>query len=93
MTPLHIEIALHYHCRIDQFEMVTTNDTRREYALDLVRAGLLAKKLGENGSLTGFIATDGLGVLVEALCSTPFPVKRWVMPSPSPTISFSGDGE
>jgi hypothetical protein len=81
LTPLHISIALHYHTRSDQFELVTMSSVRRQYALDLVAAGLLEVQHDHQGHVTGFYRTDGLAVWVEALCATPFPVKRWVMPA------------
>lgn len=82
MTPLHLEIALHYHCKADQFEMVLTNKVRREYAEDLVSAGMLKPVYNGVGPvLAGFERTEGLAVFVEALCATPLPVQRWVMPS------------
>lgn len=85
VTPLHIQIAMHYHCHPGQYEMVTTNETRRQYAEDLVRAGLLRKEgCLTSGPIVGYAATDGLRVWIEAICSVPFPVQQWVIPSAIP---------
>lgn len=81
MTPLHIKIALHYHASPDQHPMLH-NEKHREYAEDLVRAGLLRHECDRTTwPNLGYVATDGLAVWVEALCSTPFPVQRWVVPA------------
>lgn len=79
MTPLHIELAIHYHCRTDQHERLNV-PTVRQYAQDLVHAGMLTPE-GD-----GFYRTDGLAVFVNALCATPFPIKQWVMPGPAPSL-------
>lgn len=79
MTPLHIELALHYHCRTDQHERLHVQ-TVRDYASDLVQAGMLMR----DGD--GFYRTDGLAVFVNALCATPFPVRQWVMPNRTPSL-------
>lgn len=75
MTPLHIELALHYHCKAIQHERLHAFGTVRDYAEDLVTAGMLERE-GD-----GYRKTDGLAVFVMALCATPFPVKHWVMPT------------
>jgi hypothetical protein len=89
-TPLHVQIAMHYHCRTDQYEMVLTNETRRRYAEDLVDVGMLAR-IGESGSdaVVGYRSTDGLKVWIEAICSVPVPVQQWVIPSPPSSTSLS----
>lgn len=84
MTPLHLQIALHYHSHPDQHPMLH-NAVHREYAEDLVAAGMLQPGAGGlSGREVTYHATDGLAVFVEALCSTPFPVQQWVMPAPNP---------
>lgn len=86
ITPLHIEIAMHYHCRTGQYEMVTTNETRRRYADDLADAGLLTR-VPDAGSLAivAYGATPALAVWIKAICSVPFPVQWWVIPAWPPT--------
>lgn len=82
VTPLHIEIAMHYHCRTGQYEMVTTNETRRRYADDLADAGLLTR-VPDAGSdaIVNYLPTPGLAVWIEAICSVQFPVQQWVIPT------------
>lgn len=41
MTPLHLEILLHYNSCATDYDQVNTNDTRKEYAYDLAKRGLL----------------------------------------------------
>lgn len=82
VTPLHIEIAMHYHCRTGQYEMVTTNETRRQYADDLVDAGMLKRVPGPGPQATvEYASTPGLAVWIKAICSVPFPVQQWVIPA------------
>jgi len=90
VTPLHIEIAMHYHCRTGQYEMVTTNETRHGHAEDLVRAGLLKRLMscpgtGIDPGHIGYFKTDALAVWIEAICSVPFPVQQWVIPGQDPS--------
>ena len=41
MTPLHLDILLHYYSMRGDFEMVESNETRKAYAYDLIREGYL----------------------------------------------------
>ncbi|KAA0117918.1 hypothetical protein CIW48_27345 [Methylobacterium sp. P1-11] len=75
VTPLHVHIALHYHVSPEQWHMLSV-PIHRQYADDLVAAGLL-----QGSRDAGYEKTDGLAVWIDAICSTPFPVKRWVMPA------------
>lgn len=42
MTPLQIDMLLHYHCRAFEYHQVTVNTTRMSQAESLVRQGLLS---------------------------------------------------
>ena len=41
MTPLHLDILLHYYAFEDDFDQIETNRTRWEYAFQLAREGYL----------------------------------------------------
>lgn len=75
MSPSDIEVLLHYHCSPNPHPRYTANAVREatEEFLDL---GLIEPAPRET-----YTTTEGGKVLVEALCATPFPVKRWVMPT------------
>lgn len=79
LTPLHILIAIHYHCHAEQHPMLH-NQVHRDYAEDLAGAGLLRLANWATTATPAYEKTEGLAVFVEALCSTPFPVQKWVMP-------------
>lgn len=79
MTPLYIEVALHYHCKADEFPRLhapAVQDVIREFLLQ----GLLDCITGPGPRDRMYKPTEGMRVLVDALCATPFPVKKWVMP-------------
>ena len=42
MTPLQLDILLHYYCRAVEYHQVKVNDTRMSQAKSLVRKGLLS---------------------------------------------------
>ncbi len=65
MTPLHLEILLHYNCCVNDYDQVNTNDTRKEYAYDLARQGLLYTP--HNCDQTFMITTYGKKKLEEIL--------------------------
>lgn len=79
LTPLHITIALHYHCMADPYPNLHI-DVHRRYAEHLAEAGLLREAVGPVDAPVAYEATEGLAVFIKALCSTPFPVQKWVMP-------------
>jgi hypothetical protein len=82
VTPLHIQIALHYYCFRTDWDCSTPKHT--EYVEDLCRAGLLERS-GWPHSSRRFEATDGLKAYVEALTAIKLPVleTRWVIPGPA----------
>lgn len=83
VTPLHLQIALHYHVSGDgQWPMLHV-PIHRQYANDLKEAGLLRSENGLlAGPVVGYEKTDGLAVWIEAILATPFPVLKWTMPKP-----------
>lgn len=80
VTPLHLQIAIHYHVSPEQWPMLHV-PIHQQYADDLKAAGLLRLADGSGGGpFANYEKTDGLAVWIDAICSTPFPVKQWVMP-------------
>jgi hypothetical protein len=82
VTPLGIEIMLHYYCRADDYPRQEFPAVGTELA-NLVGAGVLARgphpKLRDHEP-TRFHLTEGGEVYVEALKAVPLPVRKWVMP-------------
>lgn len=86
VTPLHLQIAIHYHISPGQWPQLSV-PIHRQYADDLKAAGLLRlKDSSGGGSFACYEKTDGLAVWIDAICATPFPVKQWVMPKPPITV-------
>lgn len=76
MSPLGIEIGLHYHCiAVGDFPRLDA-PACQEMVAWMVEAGLLNPVNGDRR----YEPTDGLRVWVEALCAVPFPVRRWILP-------------
>lgn len=71
MTPLHIEILLHYNRTSEPFHSPTT--VANDYSLYLSEVGMLYRTEENN-----FHITEGGRMLVNRLCNTPFPVEGWV---------------
>lgn len=82
VSPLEISIALHYHCRVDDygrhngdnnFDAPAVVDTLARF----VEAGLLTV---DQDGIPSYRATPGLAVWVDAICSVPLPVQQWIIP-------------
>jgi hypothetical protein len=81
VTPLHIQIAIHYHCSTEQWPQLHI-PVHLRYAIDLNEAGLLECTAEEICGLPPkFRSTDGLAIFVNAICATPVPKLQWVMPA------------
>ena len=78
MTPLQIRMAVHYWSSTAPYAEHDPDHAGslavRNQREGLVEAGLLKHE----GS--GFRPTEALPVYIEALCRTPLPVLRWVIP-------------
>lgn len=77
VTPLYIEIALHYVCCVDDFprkDAPACNGAIR----DMESRGLIREVLIPGSRQ--FEPTEGLRMWVNELCKVPFPVNKWVMP-------------
>lgn len=82
MTPLLIDIMLHYYCRADDYR-------DGDFSAPAVRDGVNwlrdeAKLIEHNkGGRNMYRLTDRGGVYVAALQAVPLPVQRWVMETPA----------
>lgn len=92
MTPLEISIALWYTTRPGDYGNHNGDNNLNAPAVQdsiqrFVAAGLLRRTLPveSKGGTKSYIATEGLQVYVDYLCSVPLPEQKWVMPaSPVP---------
>lgn len=77
MTPLQIEILLHYHCCPGDYRDGDFAAPAVREAIDGFRdAGLLK----DSGQGRIYEPTDGVRAYVDALCAVPLPVLQWVVP-------------
>lgn len=83
MTPLDIEILLHYHCSGDEFPRLYASACR-ESVDDFLRHGLLRERTEEEHQNRScprlYEPTDRAAALVVALCAVPYPEKCWRLP-------------
>lgn len=77
LTLLDLQILLHY------FECQTpfpySSNSAQKSILMFMKNGLMTSTSNENGMNVNCKLTEGGRILVEALCSTPLPVQKWVM--------------
>ena len=81
MTPLAIEIALHYATRADDYGIAAQNWSApavQEVIKNFLGVGLLLNnpRVSENGQ-PRYIATAGLFFYVATLGQVPLPVQTW----------------
>lgn len=83
-SPLEIQMALHFWTRPTAYAEHEPEHRNSGAVKNIlawyVRDGLL-EKIPANEHGETYKATDALGVWVEALCSVPFPIQKWVIPS------------
>lgn len=82
LTPLHIDIVLHYHARASDMTNLEAPAVR-QYVNELVESGILAPRdIGLRNMLDhrSYRLTEKGGVWLDALLSLPFPVQKWAMP-------------
>ncbi|MEE9532715.1 MAG: hypothetical protein V3W52_17185 [Syntrophobacteria bacterium] len=77
MTPLQLDILLHYHCRGNDYEQVFDNDTRNEQAMELADAGLLTL---DKSDTPLFAITDKGNFYIKHLLNIPLPVTGHTIP-------------
>ena len=87
MTPLHIQLAIHYYAIAERYAKDNPGHARspavRQYTRELVAAGMIVPDPAEP---SGYRATAGLRMYVEALKSVPLPTLglQWSMPGVEP---------
>lgn len=75
MTPLDVEILMHFHCCPGQFPRTSGHiEERIEF---FVRSGML--KRDTDGKVSGVV--PALKVWVDAVCAIRLPVVQWVIPN------------
>ena len=81
MTPLEIEILLHYYSRGDDYRDGDFSAPAVRSAIDSFRGvlGLLQENPGKGGG--AYHITERGKVYVAALMDVPLPEQRWVMPT------------
>lgn len=71
MTPLEIEVLI--HCHVSPFEHPRANATAVSEALRTLEVnGLIEQRLGH------YTTTDRGAAHIHQLCTTPWPVQKWV---------------
>lgn len=77
MSPLQIEIMLHYHCQSGDHELFRSNKSAwSRFGEDLVRADLLRKADPHEGREEKFTITPKGRAYIEKLCSIPPPKEK-----------------
>jgi hypothetical protein len=79
MSPVEIEIALHYFYRREDLRF-PASDAQSRAIVQMIDAGMLARS--PDGVSPKYVGTEGLRVYVEALKAVPLPrlETKWVMP-------------
>lgn len=76
VTPLHLEIVMHYHTRGD--DMVNLDAPAvKDYVKDLLLTGMLEDTSREAGTLQSYRTTERGKVWLDYLLKVPFPVPSW----------------
>jgi len=78
VTPLHLEIVMHYNTRGCDMENLSAPAVR-EYIKDLLNTGMLVSVAHEAGSMRSYKTTERGEVWLEHLLRVPFPMQKWVM--------------
>lgn len=81
MTPLQIQILLHYYCSPTDFrDGDFTAPAVHEAIEDFEESGFL--RLSDPSDQLGsiLVSTDKNAAFINALCSIPEPIQKWVIP-------------
>lgn len=79
MTPLQVEILLHYWYCPDDFKLHSEgNAGKKKFCEELVRLGILSK--ASKGTNFYEANMEALRPYVEAVLAVPLPVQVWVVP-------------
>lgn len=82
MTPLHIEMLLHYYTRPGDYRDGDFSASAvSEYLAQLLENGLIGPLQDEGPEeRTAYQITDKGKFLVNVICNMPMPVQSWAMP-------------
>lgn len=79
MSPLQLQILLHYYCCANDFQDGDMRATAIHEAVDwFMSEGLL--EVAPKQMEASYLLTDRGAVFVDALKLTPLPIQKWVMP-------------
>ena len=79
MSPLQVEILLHYWWSPSDFELHSEGSAaQKEFCEELVRLGILSRVTGGTNFYTA--NKEALKPYVEAVLAVPLPVQVWVVP-------------
>lgn len=68
MTPLHLDILMHYYSRTGDYELIPGNQTRTDYAFELASLGLLySPKVDRKPTQLFEITKHGKNILAKCL--------------------------
>lgn len=91
MTPLKIEMLLHYYCRPDDYRGGDFTAPAVNEALDdFLRDELIEHSEHQAANPAHYVITERGRVYVEALSAVQLPERRWVMPSVAPGARSDG---
>lgn len=83
MTPVEIEVLLHYHCRCEEHPNIKAPAFQRAATRLVARSILEIEPHPEDNTAPGttppsWRTAERGKALVEALCRVPFPEKKWI---------------
>lgn len=78
MTPLHIEILLHYNSRPCDMEHMDAPAVY-DYCQDLLNLGILTFE-NLDGARNSYKLTEKGHAWLDGILATPLPVQKWAMP-------------
>lgn len=72
MSPLYIEILIHYHCT------PIKHPRHNREAIEFFLSHGLIEEIMESDEVGIYKTTEGGKMLVDQICNVPLPVKKWV---------------
>lgn len=81
MTPLEIDILMHYHCRAEDYPNLTPPAQQSALQYFLTNGYLEKTELHEDmpAKTMNYTPTEKLPVYCEALCKVPEPKQVWIV--------------
>lgn len=80
MTPLQLQMLVHYYAFMGDYEQVPANDTRREQCEQMAKVGLLISCADPLDTGAIFEITDKGRFYLRHILATPLPVSVWKIP-------------